>query len=80
MNEDQHVVELDVRPLLNENKEPFKEIMGAVKSLKTGDIFVLHTTFKPIPLFGVMKRKGFQYEAIHEAESHWKIRFWKENE
>jgi uncharacterized protein (DUF2249 family) len=79
MTEKGRTVELDVRPLLNENKEPFKPIMNAIKSLEPDDVFVLHATFKPIPLFRVMKRKGFQHEAIHEGKSHWIVRFWKES-
>lgn len=80
MENNGRVVELDVRPLLNENKEPFKDIMGAIQTLGPKDTFVLHATFKPIPLFGVMRRKGFQHEAIHEGKSHWIIKFWKESE
>ena len=36
-NMDAQIKELDVRPLLNADIEPFKEIMGAVKQLEPGD-------------------------------------------
>ncbi|HET7658622.1 MAG TPA: DUF2249 domain-containing protein [Bacillales bacterium] len=78
MSDEGRTVELDVRPLLEENKEPFKDIMEAVNSLGPNDVFILHATFKPIPLFKVLERKGFQHEDTHEGESHWIIRFWKE--
>ncbi|HET7627152.1 MAG TPA: DUF2249 domain-containing protein [Bacillales bacterium] len=78
MTQNGKTVELDVRPILKAKKEPFKDIMEAVKSLEPEDTFVLHATFKPVPLFKVMERKGFLYEAIHEGKSHWIIRFWKE--
>lgn len=80
MSDQARVIELDVRPILKENKEPFKEIMAAVKSLGPKDTFVLQATFKPIPLFRVMKRKGFRHEAIHKGKNHWIIKFWKECE
>lgn len=77
---EEHIVELDVRPILEAKKEPFKEIMGAVKSLRNGDTLVLHTTFKPTPLLKVMGKKGYSNECFHEGEKHWKIHFRKDEQ
>lgn len=56
-------IELDVREDLRQKREPFEKIMNAIKPLKPGDTFILHAPFKPLPLFPIMKAKGFTYEA-----------------
>ncbi|KIL41674.1 universal stress protein [Gordoniibacillus kamchatkensis] len=68
-------VELDVRPQLRSKLEPFQLIMDAVKGLGTGDTFILHATFKPIPLLGLMKTKGFAYKTEHPEKDHWIVTF-----
>lgn len=68
-------VELDVRPYLRKKLEPFKLIMDTVKSLGPEDTFVLHATFKPTPLLGVMKAKGFAYKTEKLAKDHWVVTF-----
>lgn len=65
------VVELDVRPHLRKKLEPFSLIMDTVKSLNADDIFVLHATFKPTPLFGVLKMKGLAGKAEQAGREHW---------
>lgn len=72
---DARVVELDVRPHLRSKLEPFQLIMDTVKTLGPDDIFVVHATFKPTPLLGVMKMKGFAGKAEHVGEEHWKVTF-----
>lgn len=69
------IVELDVREDLKNKQEPFQKIMTAVKSLGPDDIFILHATFKPVPLFTVMNGKGFTNEAEEIEQDHWKITF-----
>lgn len=69
------VVELDVRPYLRQKLEPFQIIMDTVKGLDNDDIFVLHATFKPTPLFGVLKMKGLVGKAEQIDKDHWKITF-----
>lgn len=64
MRENQNsYIELDVREDLRLNKEPFQKIMNAVKSLDHDQAFILHAPFKPFPLFKIMERRGFTYEA-----------------
>lgn len=75
LNHDDHIVELDVRDILRKNEEPFHLIMDTVKNLGQDDVFVLHTTFKPLPLFAVMKRKGFDYQAEKKNSDHWIVTF-----
>lgn len=68
-------VELDVRPHLRKKLEPFKVIMEAVQRLEKDDIFVLHATFKPTPLLGVMRTKGFVNKTEKLAADHWIVTF-----
>lgn len=66
------VVELDVREQLRNKLEPFQIIMDTVKTLGQDDIFVLHATFKPTPLLGLLKMKGFVGKAEQqEDKEHW---------
>ncbi len=73
----ERIVELDVREDLKNKLEPFQKIMEAIQSLKTGDTFILHAPFKPVPLFAVMKAKGFTHEAEEIEKKHWKVTFVK---
>lgn len=68
-------VELDVRPYLRKKLEPFQLIMDTVKSLGPEDTFVLHATFKPTPLLGIMKMKGFAYKTEQLDKDHWRVTF-----
>ncbi|WP_438351449.1 DUF2249 domain-containing protein [Paenibacillus sp. FA6] len=72
-------VELDVRPYLRKKVEPFKVIMDTVKALNKNDIFVLHATFKPTPLFGLMKTKGYAHKVEKIESDHWVITFIHKN-
>ena len=69
------IVELDVRPHLTKKLEPFQLIMDTVKELEAGDIFVLHATFKPTPLLGVLKMKGFVNKVERKEKDHWVVSF-----
>jgi hypothetical protein len=74
----QKIIELDVREDLNNKLEPFQKIMEAIKEAKDeNDILILHAPFKPIPLFAVLKAKGFTHEAEEIDKKHWKVTFTK---
>jgi len=68
-------IELDVRPQLKQKLEPFKLIMDTVKKLNKEDTFILHAIFKPTPLFGVMKVKGYVNKVEQKASDHWIVTF-----
>lgn len=74
------IVELDVREDLKNKLEPFQKIMTAITDLQENDVFVLHAPFKPVPLFAVMKAKGFIHETEELDKKHWKITFTKRGE
>lgn len=69
---DAKIVELDVREQLRNKLEPFQLIMDTVKALGKDDIFVLHATFKPTPLLGFLKVKGYVSKSVQqEDKDHW---------
>lgn len=70
-------IELDVRADIQNKLEPFQKIMEAVTALKVNDCLVLHAPFKPVPLYGVMKAKGFDYDIEKIEAKHYKITFTK---
>jgi hypothetical protein len=77
---EQKILELDVREDLKNKIEPFQKIMEALKELKDdNDIFILHASFKPTPLFAVMKAKGFTHVEEEIDKKHWKVTFTKKS-
>ncbi|MBT2690072.1 DUF2249 domain-containing protein [Bacillus sp. ISL-47] len=74
------IVELDVREDLKNKLEPFQKIMSAITDLDANDVFILHAPFKPVPLFGVLKAKGFDHKSEEIEKKHWKITFTKRGE
>ena len=68
-------IELDVREELRNKRDPFKLIMDAVKSLNKEDTLILHATLKPVPLFGIMKLKGYVHKAEKLDSEHWVVTF-----
>lgn len=75
-----NIIELDVREDLKNKIEPFQKIMDAVSLLKKKDTFILHAPFKPVPIFAVMKAKGFTHKSEEIGEKHWKITFVNQKE
>ncbi|MEH7481976.1 DUF2249 domain-containing protein [Neobacillus drentensis] len=74
---EQRIIELDVREDLKNKIEPFQKIMEAIKEVKDNDIFILHAPFKPVPLFAVLKAKGFTHEEEEIESKHWKVTITK---
>ena len=68
-------IELDVREQLRNKQEPFQLIMDTVKTVGKEDVFILHATFKPTPLLGLMKVKGFTNEVEQLEKDHWVVTF-----
>jgi hypothetical protein len=74
---DHKTIELDVREDINNKLEPFQKIMEAISGLEMNDVLILHAPFKPVPLYGVLKAKGFDYEVEKIEAKHYKIIFTK---
>lgn len=66
------VRDLDVRPVLASGKDPFNEIMDAVKVLPNGCSLRVINTFEPTPLIRILEKKGFICDAVRmsDTESH----------
>ena len=68
-------LDLDVRPILRSGGEPFQEIMKAVSSLAPGQGLRLLATFKPVPLFSVLAKKGLEGDAREIGGGDWEVLF-----
>lgn len=71
------VVELDVRDDLRNGREPFTRIMAAVAGLHEHEALSLRATFEPVPLFTVMKKRGFDHKAEKLATDDWRVLFFR---
>ncbi|WP_248925925.1 DUF2249 domain-containing protein [Paenibacillus hamazuiensis] len=77
MNRHGRIVELDVRLNLRKKLDPFQRIMEAVATPEQEHIFLLHVIFKPTPLLGVMKVKGYTNRVEEIEADHWIAAFAK---
>ncbi len=68
-------VDLDVRPILIAGGEPFGEIMAAVEGLPPGHGLRLLASFKPVPLFAVMAKRGFDHAEREIGDGDWEVLF-----
>ncbi|HMN76488.1 MAG TPA: DUF2249 domain-containing protein [Burkholderiaceae bacterium] len=66
---------LDVRPILKAGGEPFPQIMQAIAKLQAGQGLRLLATFKPEPLFAVMKNKGYSHSEKALDGGDWEVIF-----
>lgn len=67
--------ELDARPILRAGGEPFTAIMDAVRKLGPGQALRLLATFEPVPLYGVLAKKGFAHAAREIGGGDWEVVF-----
>ena len=74
------VVELDVRDELEKGGEPFSRIMAAVAGLGDDAVLYLRAPFEPVPLFGVMEKRGFGHKAEQHADDDWSVWFFRKKE
>lgn len=52
---------LDVRKTLQQGHDPFKEIMAAAETLPLNQSLLIVNTFEPIPLYALLRKKGYAY-------------------
>ncbi|HET6402112.1 MAG TPA: DUF2249 domain-containing protein [Candidatus Kapabacteria bacterium] len=69
-------ITLDVRQDLENNIDPFRKIMKAVKHLGSGQILHLVNSFEPAPLYNVLGGRGFDHWA-EQISDEWHIYFFK---
>ncbi len=61
-----NVVTLDVRPTIQSGKDPYNEIMAAIKELKDDQTLEIINVFEPIPLINKLKGMGYNSEVIRK--------------
>lgn len=61
---------LDVRPILAGGGEPFGAIMEAVDGLPADGVLELVSPFDPVPLHGVLGKRGFARETRELGPAH----------
>jgi len=61
-----NLVTLDVRPTIQSGKDPFNEIMAAIKELKDDQTLEIINVFEPIPLINKLKGMGYDSEVIRK--------------
>ena len=70
------IKELDVRPIINEGKDPLSAIMSFAKTINDDETFLLINSFEPIPLYTVLGKKGFNHFTENLADVY-KVYFYK---
>lgn len=70
-------IKLDVRDIMKKGEEPFNIIMHTVANLNKGEALILETIFEPVPLYDVLKKRGFEHYTEALAHDHYKIWFYK---
>lgn len=69
------IVTLDVRPILARGEEPVAVILAAADALSPGQTLRLLAPFRPVPLFRVMAKRGFDHHDLQLSGSDWQIDF-----
>ncbi|HEX6081947.1 MAG TPA: DUF2249 domain-containing protein [Methylomirabilota bacterium] len=70
-------VHLDVREDIRRGREPFARIMAAVKALGPDEALVLRTPFEPVPLYGVLGKRGLDHWTERHAADDWSVWFYR---
>lgn len=54
------IIDFDVRPILASDKDPLKDILQKLKSLRSNECLRVINSFEPTPLISLVRNKGFQ--------------------
>jgi hypothetical protein len=69
------VARLDVRSVLASGGEPFDLIMAAAGRVPQGGALELTAPFEPVPLYAVMRRRGFARTTEARGPTEWVVTF-----
>ena len=69
------IVTLDVRPMLAKGQEPFAAIMRAADALGPDQTLRLIAPFRPVPLIGVLRQRGFSFAEHPLGGDVWQVDF-----
>ncbi len=68
---------VDVRDDIRRGVEPFARIMEAVRALGGDEALVLRAPFEPVPLYGVLGRRGLAHWTERLGEGDWAVWFYR---
>jgi uncharacterized protein (DUF2249 family) len=68
---------IDARDL--EPPEPFERVMEALCDMQPGDDVVLVLTREPFPLYRVLERNGYAWQATGFDDGRFEIRIWEKS-
>lgn len=71
----ERILDLDVREDLRTGREPFSRIMGALRELPEDGVLRLRAVFEPVPLYGVLEKRGFHHWTERLAPDDWRVWF-----
>src|ERR1041385_548288 len=66
---------IDVLDYIRAGRDPFSSIMAAVNALGPEEDLVLIAPFEPVPLFHVLRSRGFSYSADRKPCGDWEVLF-----
>ena len=70
-------VRLDVREDIRAGREPFGRIMGALNGLAPDAALVVRAPFEPVPLYGVLGRRGLGHWTERLGPDDWAVWFYR---
>jgi uncharacterized protein (DUF2249 family) len=73
-------VHLDARDRIRRGDEPFGAIMQAVKALAPDQALILRAPFEPLPLYGVLARRGLAHWTECRAPDDWVVAFYRDED
>jgi uncharacterized protein (DUF2249 family) len=68
-------IDLDVRPMLAQGREPFALIINHLQTLEPGQGFRLTAPFHPAPLVDMMVGEGWRVDSRQAGEDEWVVTF-----
>jgi len=69
---------LDVRPGLQEGKDPLPKILAAADSVGAGGHLVILVGFEPVPLYNVLGQRGFSHRSERAPDGTWRVTFTRD--
>jgi len=67
------VAEVDARALQQRGEEPFSAIAAAMRKTAPGEVVRLRSSFEPVPLYTVLRQRGFEHFSQQLSEDDWEV-------
>jgi TetR/AcrR family transcriptional regulator len=64
---------LDVRPILEEGRDPFEDIFSSLSAVGPAGGLLLWVPFEPKPLLAILATKGFGVDAVEVTHKGWEL-------